>query len=214
MRSALGLRAARAPRPGRGLLVAAAVAAAACSSAPDPARYRLAHSGSHWDVVGSDRVFEDLEPRYPEFFSVVLNPSDTRDLDLLALREDLERSPVSRRNFDALNAVAIAYFELNYRAQRYRGSVRFLGDSFRASKLLAVPWRAYGETEDPTLRDAILDFFEDAASGEKAETAGTAGRLARVVASLERKETDAARAARIRALTEHIELTYGAAAPR
>jgi hypothetical protein len=60
-----------------------------------------------------------------------------------------------------------------------------------------VPWRAYGEIRDPRLRDAILDFFEDAASGEKLGTAGTAPRVSRVVASLERKEPDPARRGRI-----------------
>ena len=49
-------------------------------------------------------------------------------------------------------------------------------------------------------REKILDFFEDAGSGEKSLSAGTAPRLARIVADLERKEGDPARRERIRAL--------------
>ena len=64
-----------------------------------------------------------------------------------------------------------------------------MSDNFRAAKLLALPWQAYGRVEDGALRDAILDFFEDAGSGEKLATARTAPRLARIVASLEEKET-------------------------
>ena len=93
--------------------------------------------------------------------------------------------------------MAIAYFELNSRAEADRGGGSYLGNSFRAAHLLAIPWRAYGEVDDPKLRDAILDFFEDAGSGEKQGTAGTAPRLASMVADLERVEPDAARRARI-----------------
>ena len=50
-------------------------------SAPDPMRYRLAHSGTHWDRVGEDRVLEDLQPRYPDFFAVVLDPSHTGEVN-------------------------------------------------------------------------------------------------------------------------------------
>jgi hypothetical protein len=163
-----------------------------------PARYRLAGSGSHWDVAGEDRVVEDLLPRYPDFFAVVLDPNESREPDLRPLRDDLERAEVDRRNFDALNAVAIAYFELNYRAESGRGGDRYFADSFRAAKLLAVPWRAYGVIHDASLRDAILDFFEDAATGEKLLARATAGRVAEIVASLESKESDPVRRARIR----------------
>jgi hypothetical protein len=176
------------------LLVAALLG---CAAPSDPLSYRLPPSGSHWSQGEDDPLLRELDARYPQLFAVVLDPGDTREPDLRPLRRDLEREPVDRRNYDALNALAIAYFELNYRAEADRGGAHYLGDSFRASHLLAVPWRAYGEIRDPHLRDAILDFFEDAASGEKLGTAGTAPRVARVVASLERKEPDAARRARI-----------------
>ncbi len=176
--------------------------------ATDPERYRLAHSGSHWDVVGSDRVFDDLHPRYIEFFALILDPAKTGEPDVRPLRDDLEHTPVDRRNFDALNAVAIAYFETNYRAEEGRGEgLTYLGLSQRAAKLLAVPWRAYGETESASLRDAILDFFEDAGSGEKLHSAATAPRLARIVESLEKKEADPVRRERIRALTAALHAT-------
>lgn len=180
-----------------------ALACAQSSPPADPMRYRLAHSGAHWDVVGSDTVLEDLRPRYPEFFAVVLDPAQTHDPNMLALRQDLEQQPVDRRNFDALNAIAIAYFEINYRAEASRGSgLGYLGQSFRSAKLLAVPWRAYGEIDDASLRDAILDFFEDAASGEKLGSLATSARLASIVRSLKAKEVDPTRLERIRRLAE------------
>jgi hypothetical protein len=173
-----------------------------CATPPDPLRYRLADSGSHWDVAGDDRVFEDLEPRYAAFFDVVLDPENSQMPDILPVRDDLERTPVDRRNYDALNAIAIAYFEINYRAEQDRGALAYLGLSQNAAKLLAVPWRAYGETEDPRLRSAILDFFDDAGRGEKLRSAATAPRIARIVASLARKETDPERLARIDRLAQ------------
>jgi len=178
--------------------------------APEPAveRYRLGGSGAHWDVAGDDAVVEDLLPRYPDYFDVVLDPGAGHEPDLRRLRADLEHTPADRRNYDALNALAIGYFELNYRAQSDRGGERYLSDSFRAAQLLAVPWRAYGEVSDPALRDAILDFFADAGSGEKLETAGTAGRLVDVVSSLAAKEGDPARRARIRALALRIRAAH------
>jgi hypothetical protein len=187
----------------------AVVLVATCARAPDPMRYRLSDSGSHWDVSGADRVFDDVSPRYPEFFARVLDPASIQDLDLRELRDDLERRPADRRNYDALNAVAIAYFELNYRAQALRGSPRYLTHSFQAAKLLAIPWRAYGEIQEHALREAILDFFEDAARGGKLEAATTAGRLGPIVRSLERKEADPKRLARIRALAARIEAAHG-----
>lgn len=199
--------------PAIAVLVALSIGvSAACSldrgrhpfAPPSPDRYRLAHSGTHWDESGRDRVVEDLLPRYPEFFAVILDPSDTREPDLRGIRDDLERADVDRRNFDALNAIAVGYFELNYRAQSDRGGSRYLSDSFRAAKLLAVPWRAYGEIGDPRVRDAILDFFEDAATGEKLSARETAGRIAPIVAALERKESDPERLRRIELLLRRI----------
>ena len=185
------------------LLLATWAGSTACAGDPSgPLRYRLAGSGTHWDTVGTDRVLDDLMPRYPEFFSVVLDPAQSAEPDLLPLRDDLESEPVSRRNYDALNAIAIGYFELNHRGEAARlggstTSVGFLSAGFRAAHLLGVPWRAYGDIEDGRLRDAILDFFSDAASGTKLSTARTVGRLEKIVASLLPKEDDPARAARI-----------------
>jgi hypothetical protein len=137
---------------------------------------------------------------------VILDPGSTRDPDLRPLRHDIERQPVDRFNYDALNAVAVGYFELNYRAG-LQGPTYF-ADNFRAAKLLAVPWKAYGLTDDPGLRDAILDFFEDAGSGEKLGTAATAPRLARIVASLEAKESDPDRRARILRLADSVKVEH------
>lgn len=192
----------------RGLGVAGSAllaAALACAAAPegagrDPLRYRLERSGTHWATAGEDRVLEDLRPRYPEFFALVLDPSRSEEPNLLELRDDLEREPASRRNYDALNALAIAYFEINYRAQAMRGEMGFISGGFRAAQLAAVPWRAYGELRDGSLRDAILDFYADAATGEKLGTAATRGRLVGIVESLAAKETDARRRARIEAI--------------
>ena len=189
-----------------------AIAGACAGHPPVPAealRYRLTGSGTHWDVVGTDRVLDDLLPRYPDFFGVVLDPSRSDEADLLPLRDDLEADPVSRRNYDALNSIAIAYFELNYRGEAARldpsaGGVSFLTSGFRAAHLLAVPWRAYGDIVDGALRDAILDFFADAASGAKLSTARTVGRLERIVDSLDSKESDPGRKARIEELVAKI----------
>ena len=195
----------RRPRSGGGAATAllgltlAGCTAFGGAAAGDPLRYRLAGSGTHWDVVGRDRVLDDLLPRYPGFFAVVLDPGRSDEPSLRRLRDDLESRPVTRENYDALNAVAVAYFEMNYRAEAFRGSgnVEFLSAGFRSAKLAAVPWRAYGEIDDPALRAAILDFFEDVATSEKLGARATAGRLARVVESLARKEDDPERLARI-----------------
>ena len=176
----------------------------ACAPRLDPNRYRLAGSGDHWDVAGEDRVFDDLRPRYESFFDVVLDPNNTRMPDILAVRDDLERTPVDRRNYDALNAVAIAYFEINFRAEEDRGTLKYLSLSQNAAKLLAVPWRAYSQTADADLREAILDFFEDAGGGEKLRSAATAPRLARIVVSLAKKEDDPVRRARIQEIVRKL----------
>jgi len=177
----------------------------ACAAAADPESYRLADTGSHWADTRDRTVVAELRDRYRAFFEVVLDPADTREPDLRPVRDDLEHSPVDRRNFDALNAVAIAYFELNYRAEDDRGGGFYLGNSFRAAHLLAVPWRAYSEVDDARLRDAILDFYEDAGSGAKLGTERTAPRLAGIVASLESKEMDPGRRDRITTLAAQLE---------
>ena len=187
----------------RGVLILLC-AALACTS--DPMRYRLTGSGTAWDVAGDDRVLEDVRPRYPEFFEVVLDPTRSDEPDLLAVREDLEHVPVDRRNYDALNAVAIAYFEINYRGELSRGQdMEFLTAGFRAAKLVAVPWRAYGDVTEPRLRDSILDFFADVASGEKLASQRTRVRITRIVASLERKEPDPGRRERILSILHSLE---------
>ena len=183
----------------------------ACASveAPDVLRYRLAESGSHWDVVGSDRVLDDLLPRYPEFFALILDPARRDDPNLAPLRDDLERAPVDRRNYDALNAIAIGYFESNFRGEQVRqsGSLAFMSEGFRTAHLAAVPWRAYGEIRDGALRDAILDFFEDATRSEKLGARATGGRLVGLVQSFEAKESDPSRLRRISVLLHQLEST-------
>ncbi|MGH0037502.1 MAG: hypothetical protein ACQGVK_20940 [Myxococcota bacterium] len=188
-----------------GLTLALCWVAGCPSAPPDPMRYRLTGSGTHWDVVGDDRVLDDLRPRYPEFFALVLDPSRTEEANLLELRDDLERMPGDRRNYDALNTLAIAYFELNHRGESLRGrGLGFMSQGFRAAQLLAVPWRAYPLVDDPRLRDAILDFFDDASSGTKLASRRTAPRLTRIVSSLARHEDDPARLARIHGLVTRL----------
>ena len=190
----------------RWVCLAAWLCLPACSEARDPLSYQLSDSGDHWDAVPGRDFIPELEQRYPEYFQVILDPSDTREPDLRPLRDDLERNPSDARSYDALHALAVGYFELNYRANARPGGPTYLSDNFRAAKLVAVPWRAYGQIDDPALRDAILDFFEDAGSGEKLGTATTAPRLARVVASLASKETrDVARRERIHELSARLE---------
>ncbi len=170
-------------------------------------RYRLGDSGDHWDRAGDDRVLEDVRPRYAAFFELILDPERTEELNLLELRDDLEHRPVDRRNYDALNAVAIAYFETNYQGEvrrRDRG-MEFMALGFRAAKLLGVPWRAYGLVDDGDLRHAILDFFEDVASARKLKTRRTAPRSTQIVASLRRHESDAERRARIDRIVSRLE---------
>lgn len=139
------------------LCVAGLVAAGilACAPDPSPLRYRLSGSGDHWSASGDDEVLEDLRPRYSSFFEELADPDRPDDFNLEVFRDDLERSPVDRRNYDALNALAIGYFELNHRATSNRGGPTYLSDSFRSAKFLAVPWRAYGLISDGPLRDAI-----------------------------------------------------------
>lgn len=173
----------------------------ACASpTQDPNRYRLSDSGPEWRSAGDDRVLDDLRRRYPEFFSELLDPAWSEDLSILDLREDLESPDAGRRRYDALNAVAVGYFELNARAQsaveRGDGS-HYFSDSFRAAKLLSVPWRAYADIEDPALREAIIDFFEDVARGGKRHAADTAPRVLRTIESLAAKEPDPVRRGRI-----------------
>ncbi|MFQ5514097.1 MAG: hypothetical protein ACE5FG_06615 [Myxococcota bacterium] len=178
---------------------------AACVSSADPERYRLAERTGDWVIAGEDPMLPGLRTRYPEFFVALLDSERRQDLDLRPLREDLEHEPVDRRNYDALNAIAFAYFEMNARAEARRGEIAYLGHSFQTAKLAAVPWSAYGRVRDEALRNAILDFFEDIASGGKLDSGRTASRLSRTVSSLEKKESDATRRARIRRIAEALE---------
>lgn len=152
--------------------------------------------------VASDGLEGELGGAYPAFFAVVLDPSQEQEPDLRPIRADLEASPSGPESYDALNAVAFAYFTFNHRAESDPGGTHYFADSFRAAKIVAVPWRAYGEVSDGELRGAILDFFADASFGSHPLSATTAPRLLRVVDSLRKKEQDAGRLARIDAIVE------------
>jgi hypothetical protein len=197
-------------RPPPALWLGLAILALACASASPagPSRYRLTE-GSDWRRSGEDEVLADLEPRYPEFFAVVLDPRRAQDPEIRKVRADLESQTLGRERFDALNAVAVAYYELNARAQRsltsQDGGATYLADSFRATKLLSIPWRAYGDVRDPALRQAILDFYADIANGRKLYASETAPRILGLVGSLAKKEDDPSRLTTIRALEEKLE---------
>jgi cellulose biosynthesis protein BcsQ len=160
--------------------------------------YRLTRSGTHWEVAEGERLLDRLRARYRDYFEVVFDPVTNRAPDMRPLLEDLGRTPVDKRNFEALNAIAIGFFEISYRAEAQRGSgLHYMGQSFRAAKVAAVLWRAYGDSRDFRLRDAIIDFFEDAATGEKLGSRTTARTLAQMVASIQRQEQDPARLKRL-----------------
>lgn len=181
----------------------------ACSPAqPNVKTYRLRNSGADWHIAGRDAVLVDLEPRYPEFFEVILDPAQMHDPPILELREDIEADGDGRERYDALNAVAIAYFELNSRAQRgledETAGANYFANSFRATKLLSIPWRAYADIESAGLRDAILDFYDDIARGEKRDAKTTAPRITGLVMTLEKKESEPTRLARIREMAARL----------
>jgi cellulose biosynthesis protein BcsQ len=196
------------PQPAAGAAEAAPPEAAPVIFLPVPARiepptgglgYVLAGSGAHWEVSDGKRVLAELRARYRDFFELILDPVSNRVPDLKALSADLERHPVDRRNFDAVNAIAIGFFEISYRAEAQKGSgLHYMGQSFRAARVASVLWRAYGESRDDRLRDAIIDFFEDAASGQKVGSCTTARTLAQMVASIQRREHDPVRSARLK----------------
>ncbi len=166
---------------------------------PDGRGYRLVDSGSHWEVANGRHLLHDLKQRYPDYFELIFDPVTNRVPELKDLRSDLERNPTDRSSFDALNAIAIGFFEISYRAEAQKGSgLHYMGQSFRAARVASVLWRAYGETRDNRLRDAIIDFFEDAANGQKLGARTTARTLAQMVTSIQRQEKDPVRAARLR----------------
>ena len=187
------------------------LALSACATDRSPEHYRLAGSSLERRPA-SDPLLSELQAKYPDFFAVVLDPRRTEEPPILELREDLEEGE-GRERYDALNAVAIAYLELNARAQHTleddSDGGQYLSDSFRAAKLLSIPWRAYRDIRDPALRDAILDFYDDIAAGEKTYAAQTASRILRLVESLSKKETDLARLERIRALAAKLRSLQG-----
>jgi hypothetical protein len=175
-----------------------------CATPSDPMSYRLGDTGEIWSDGEGSLVLVEVRALYPEFFDEVLDPTLVREPDMRPLRRDIEHAPVDRRNFDALHALAIAYYEYNYQAESNRGGDLYLANSMLTARIVAVPWRAYGEVHHAGLRDAMLDFFEDAASGQKLGSASTAPRLARIVGSLAKKEDDPVRHARIERIRSEI----------
>jgi hypothetical protein len=137
---------------------------------------------------------------YPEVFRAVDDPDETGELDVRGLRRDLGHVPVDDRNYRALYAVAVAFFELHERAELDRGGERYFAYSFQATKMMAIPWRLYGEIPEPGLRSIILDFYEDVLFGDKPGLEVVRGRYTRVVADLARKEADPQLRARIAGL--------------
>lgn len=105
----------------------------------DPLAYRFAE-GIGWPPEAE--VPADLQARYPAYFSIVLDRSRSEELNLLLLRDDLERLPVGRANYDALNAIAVGYFIAVSRQEEARydetAEMAFLGLGLRSAKLLAV----------------------------------------------------------------------------
>ncbi len=164
----------------------------------NPLSYQLAGASSHSELAEGKHLLAELRARYAHFFELIFDPVTNRVPELEDLRADLERHPADRHNFDALHAIAVGFFEISYRAEAQKGSgLHYMGQSFRAARVAAVLWRAYGETRDERLRDAIIDFFEDAASGQKLGARTTARTLAQMVASIQRQEPDPVRAARL-----------------
>ncbi len=173
--------------------------------APEGESYRLVDSGAHWEIADGKLLLEDLKRRYRDYFELIFDPVTNRVPELKDLRADLEHRPTDRRNFDALNAIAIGFFEISYRAEAQKGSgLHYMGQSFRAARVASVLWRAYGEAGDDRLRDAIIDFFEDAAKGQKLGARTTARTLAQMVASIQRQEKDPVRAARLRRASQSL----------
>jgi hypothetical protein len=147
--------------------------------------------------VGGTNEAEQARSEYPEVFRAVDDPDRTGELDERGLRRDLGRTPVDDRNYRALYAVAVAFFELHERAESDRGGELYFAYSFQATKVMAIPWGLYGEIPEPALRSVILDFYEDVLFGEKPGLEAVRGRYTRIVADLARKETDPELRARI-----------------
>jgi hypothetical protein len=167
---------------------------------PDPMGYRFAAVRRPIETDEAKRLSE----QYPEFFAVLATDYASEDADVRVVRADLVRDPSNLRSYDALNATAVVFFELHARAERSRGESSatgaFLGTSFRATKVMAVPWRAYADVGDAQLRCAIVDFFEDLLLGRKPGMRASRGRFTATVQSLLRWETDPEIRARIESL--------------
>jgi hypothetical protein len=163
-------------------------------------------------VCGTEAA-EEARAAYPVVFRVVDDPKRAEEVDTRELRRDLSHLPVDERNYRALRAIAVAFFELHARAEQHRGRGNYLGYSFEATKLLAIPWRLYGEIPDSSLRSAILDFYEDVLFGEKPGLGPVRGRYTRTVADLARKESEPDLLERIEDLVERAE-TLTPEAPR
>ena len=160
-------------------------------------RYRLGDGTPNSD---DETLFGELEPRYREFFVAALDPAGRCEPVHETLRADLEREPVDRRCFDSLNALALAYFRMHAARLNPESRLGSLRLSLRSAKVCAELPGVYDKTADSRLRDAILDFFEDAARRERTSPRTASRRLAPLVESLGREESDPARIARIRSL--------------
>jgi hypothetical protein len=177
---------------------------AACQAGPGPAvsapelGYRFREVRKPAQSAEAAR----LSARYPELFAVLERGYGTEDADVRVVRADLVRDPSDASSYDALNSVAVVFFELHRRAERSRAGngLGFLGSSFRATKVMAVPWRAYGDVKDTRLRSSIVDFFEDLLLGNKAGMRASRGRFTPTVESLLKWEDDPALRSRIESL--------------
>ena len=197
-------------------LLALALLLLACTQAlPPGAGPGAVGSGSGGEPVPGYRLREARRPlrsaearrlreRYPQLFESLTTSHEGADADVRVPRADLLREPADARSYDAMNALAVVFFELHRRAERERhtGSGRFLTANLRATQVLAVSWRAYRDIEVRALRSAILDFYEDVLLGRKAGLEAARGRFVPMVASFAEHEPDPALRARIDALVE------------
>jgi hypothetical protein len=180
-----------------------ALGLAACQSSPDVSAapelgYRFRDVRKPVQTAEGERLLA----KYPEFFAVLDVDYPAAEADVRVVRADLVQEPTDMSSYDALNAVAVVFFELHRRAERSRGNgaTSFLGTNFRATKVMAVPWRAYGGVKDPALRSSILDFYEDLLLGNKSGVRAARGRFTTTVESLLKWETDPGMRARIESL--------------
>ena len=169
----------------------------ACATADGPVPATDDYPFSGVRRIGNSPAAAQARVDYPELFAAVDAPDRLEEIDTRILREDLSRQPVGSRNYRALWATALAFFELHQRAEKQRGGGLYFAYSFQATKMIAVPWRPYGELPDPKLRSAILDFYEDVLFGAKPGLSAVRGRYIRIVSDLGEKERDPALRTRI-----------------